>query len=883
MTVQTHLHNFPPQPTTFIGRESEIAELVSILEQPDCRLLTLVGSGGMGKTRLSLETAAHHAETFPHGIFFVPLAPLNSASDIVTTTISVLGIHIGDDGTLQEELIKFLSKRHLLLIMDNFEHVLDGADLVADILQNTSDVKILVTSREVLNLRLERVWQVKGLQFPENAQITNTDRYSALKLFLDRATWVRRDFDVDSELPCAVRICRMVSGIPLALELAASWLKTLTCSEVATEIQRSVDFLATRVRDVPERHRSMRAVFDHSWSLCDESERAVFMKLSVFRGGFERDAAEKVAGASLLTLSTLVEKSMVRKMPTGRYDIHELLRQYAEDRLRAAGEIDVTEEAHLRYFAHFMREHAIDIKGRRQLEGLNEIEYDFENVRTAWQRAVAKIDYDALGDMAEGLALYCDIRARHQVGEDLLYLAVEVLAPYDDEAIQSVWNRLRLHWLQTLVFQQRFPVPDNIHQQLADTQALAQEYSSAQIVAHCLWIRGEFLRLEHTNNRRLEAVQLYSLALEYFERHRAYYYVGRILGMTVFCYLLLATVEKQYQEKFIKTQKLQINVCRRNGNLHGLAYAVFYRAIQFVSENSFADVVNSIQEAINIWHAVGDIKRVGVAQSTMSIVVFLNGQFDKALELAHEAEQIASNVNYSNYFKITFGLIANLAGQYRECQQIFLNDSASEEMRDFLRSIVLAQMSYGLGKFDDARIYLLQSLKLWKYGKTETTVLIWPSVALLLAIDDENKLAVEVLSFAYSYPEDWTEWMRGWSLLHQLRYNLVTKLDKATYQAAWARGTQRNLETTINEFLAYFTDGETATLILVSQHLAEPLSERELEVLALLAEGMTNREIAEQLYIAVGTVRVHTRNIYSKLNVGNRTQAAAIGRDLNLI
>ncbi|MCP4507205.1 MAG: hypothetical protein GY826_12560, partial [Fuerstiella sp.] len=159
--------------------------------------------------------------------------------------------------------------------------------------------------------------------------------------------------------------------MPLAIELAASWLKTLACTEIAAEIPRSIDFLETTVRNVPERHRSIRVVCDHSWSLCSETEQAVFRKLCVFRGGFGREAAEKIAGASLLTLSSLVEKSLLRKLPSGRYKIHKLLRQYAEEKLKATGEMAAIEDAHTLYYAEFMQQRTPDVKGRRQLEGLN--------------------------------------------------------------------------------------------------------------------------------------------------------------------------------------------------------------------------------------------------------------------------------------------------------------------------------------------------------------------------------------------------------------------------------------------------------------------------------------------------------------------------------
>ncbi|MFC1960468.1 NB-ARC domain-containing protein [Chloroflexota bacterium] len=526
-------HNLPLQPTSFIGRESEIAELVELLDKPDCRLLTLVGPGGIGKTRLTLEVALRRADRFPHGVFLVPLAPLNSATDIVPTIINVLGIRIGDAGTPRAELIQFLSQRHLLLIMDNFEHVLDGADLLVDMLQAAPNVTILATSRAALNLQEEWVWQVSGMRFPEDTRAVDLEQYSALKLFFDRAQRVRRDFSPEDEQVCAIRICQAVDGLPLALELAASWVTTLSCTDIEREIQCSIDFLATNVRNVPKRHRSIRAVFNHSWSLCSAAEQTIFQKMCVFRGGFEREAAEQVAGAALPLLLALVEKSMLRKLPSGRYDIHELLRQFAEEKLKAAGELDTTADAQMYYYAAFMQARTPDIKGRRQLGGLNEIEADFDNVRAAWQRAVAQVDYAVLDDMMEGLALFCDMRARYQTGEDLFQGAVQVLAPGDGEAIPPTWNRLRVRYVQVWGLQERRPVPDAIQEQLAASLAFARQQRDENTVGLCLWLSGELYRVGVDWEK---GIAIYETALTHYNDLGDEYYVVRVLRGMALCY-----------------------------------------------------------------------------------------------------------------------------------------------------------------------------------------------------------------------------------------------------------------------------------------------------------------------------------------------------------
>jgi predicted ATPase/DNA-binding CsgD family transcriptional regulator len=324
-------HNLPPQPTSFIGREAEIAEITALIDDANCRLLTLVGPGGIGKTRLAIEVATRKLDKFANGVCFIALQPLASHEDIVPTIASSLGLQLLPDGrALQQQLFDYLREKAVLFLMDNFEHLLDSVQVVSGLLAAAPGARVLVTSRESLNLREEHLYNVGGLKFPSHEPITSAEAFSAVALFAERACRVCPDFSLIDELPDLVRICQLVDGMPLALELAASWLKTLSCKEITAEIEQGPDILATPLRNVPERHRSMQAVFDHSWRLLREEERAVFRRLSVFRGGCTWEAAQAVAGADLRVLQGLVDKSFIRRDPhSGRYDIHELLRHMA--------------------------------------------------------------------------------------------------------------------------------------------------------------------------------------------------------------------------------------------------------------------------------------------------------------------------------------------------------------------------------------------------------------------------------------------------------------------------------------------------------------------------------------------------------------------------
>ena len=371
-------HNLPTFPTSFIGRAEEIAELGSLLDNPDCRLLTLVGPGGIGKTRLAVEIARTKLENFPDSVYFVPLQPLQVPDQVLAAVIDALPLQVSDDP--KQDLLNYLREKRLLLVLDNFEHVLESAALVSDILTAAPHVCVLATSREVMRLQREWVRYVAGLTWPDDASSRqHNEHYSAVDLFADRAWRLNSTFSLADERKHVIRICQLLEGMPLALELAAGWIDTLPCAEIAAEIEQDLSILASDTRDMPDRHRSMRAVLDHSWQRLTVAEQAVFPKLSVFRGGFEREAAEQVAGATLRILSDLVRKSWLR-MSGGRYDIQEVLRQYAHEGLLAARDSDATLAAHCRYYAAFMQQRAQDVKGRRQLGALDEIEADWKQL-----------------------------------------------------------------------------------------------------------------------------------------------------------------------------------------------------------------------------------------------------------------------------------------------------------------------------------------------------------------------------------------------------------------------------------------------------------------------------------------------------------------------
>jgi len=437
----------PAQPTAFIGREEELEEIKQLLDST--RLLTLTGPGGIGKTRLALELAEDELDQFKDGAYFVNLAAIREDGYIIQLVADAIEFPLSTQAEPEDQLLHHLRNRQLLLVMDNFEHLLDGVGVVSTILQAAAGVKILATSREKLELQGETAYAVAGLNIPKAGPSDGPVDGDAIELFMQSARRAHPGYEPSAEdLEVATRICEMIQGMPLAIELATAWLDTLTLEEVSEELQRSLDILSTEMRDVPDRHRSIRAAFDHSWSLINEAEREVFMRLSVFRGGFTRDAAHHVAGASLELLASLVGKSFIRHDPKfGRFEIHELMRQYAEERLEENPEGSLSApEAHASYFAKFMSSRWDHLRDRRQISALEEIDADIENVRTGWRYRVGQKDVSEIRLFIDSMRRVYIFRGWHYAGRELFESAVEALrGATDDEEAEAVSALAQAH------------------------------------------------------------------------------------------------------------------------------------------------------------------------------------------------------------------------------------------------------------------------------------------------------------------------------------------------------------------------------------------------------------------------------------------------------
>ncbi len=383
-------HNLPARDTSFVGRAAELVDVHQLLSEK--RLVTLIGMGGAGKSRLALRVASEHLhqETTSDGVYFVPLDALTTTSYLPYAVASAMNLVLEGAEEPIAQLQRHLGNRRVLLVLDNFEQLLDAALTLSTMLEANPNLRLLVTSREPVHLEQEQLYDVVGLSYPTGSDLTlaEASRFDAVQLFLDRARRSNPNLELSGDaLASVLELCRLVEGSPLALEVAAVWVRALPVTELVEEIRKNLDVLQASTRNVPDRHRSIRASFEHSWGLLDARERRALGRLAVFRGGFRREAAAEVVGATIPVLASLVDKSLLRVSPAGRYDRHPLIYQYtfeqlAEDRQ----ELETSFDKHARYFLTLTERAAPHLNSADQAMWLDRFEGEHDNLRgvLAW-------------------------------------------------------------------------------------------------------------------------------------------------------------------------------------------------------------------------------------------------------------------------------------------------------------------------------------------------------------------------------------------------------------------------------------------------------------------------------------------------------------------
>jgi predicted ATPase/DNA-binding SARP family transcriptional activator len=885
---ETKPHNLPASLTPLIGRETELAEISDHLQDPDCRLLTLVGPGGSGKTRLALEAATNlisdtQTDRFRHRLFFISLAPLQSVETIVPTIAQALGFSFHSPDDPLQELLDYLRWKSLLLVLDNFEHLLDGVGLVAEILKRAPAVKILVTSRARLNMQGETLFPVAGLDYPalevhavyalsdalsaapshedRNRKLQDVAEYGAVRLFLHRARQVEPEFEpTTDDLRHITHICHLVQGMPLGILLAAAWMQMLTPADIVTQLsEQSLDFLEMDWCDVPTRHRSMRAVFDSSWKILTGREREVFQGLSVFRGGFTYQAAQQVVGASLRELMALANKTLLHRTPSRRYDLHELVRQYAGEKLAHSldGGVAIWDR-YSAYYATALQEWAAALKGSGQQAVLAEIEADLQNAQAAWNWAVERGHVEHCAQAIEGLGRFYEWRARYREGEKACRLAANKFSATSRQAAvdcladteqQRSGDELRtlvkiLTWQS--VFSKLLGQTGLAGQLLERSWALLErpELADQDIRSEQAVVLREMGEITQLSGDREEAGRLYAQSLALY----------RALGDRRMTADLLTALGKnlgllaRYGEA---RQLLEEGLAMRRSmdDVRGIADSLMELSGVASEEGRLQEAQRSVRESIAICQKIGDWTGAADGLHSLGARLVHSGRFNEAHRLLTESVAIyneqgrqihlARATGDLGWAKVNLGLYEQARLQDQRALALFketgnrrgiglkllglgqielAEESYAEARRLIVESIAifrgvqqlnelglaLAELGHTdlrLGRVSQAQQNLCEALRVSaKTGALPSTIISIAVIALLLAHQEEPERAVELYALASRHP--YVGNSRYWEdTAGRHIATMAAALPPEAFESAKERGRTRDLKATVAELL----------------------------------------------------------------------------------
>ncbi len=834
------------QATPLIGRKEELAHVAARLDDPACRLLTIIGPGGVGKTRLALEAMVRAEDAFADGVYFVDLQPVSPA-EFASAIADALPLTLSGREPPLAQLRHYLRDKELLLLLDNFEHLLGQATFLSDLLSQTQSVKLLLTSRQALNLQQEWRYPLRGLSVPPDTGKDDIDRYGAVQLFLERARRVRPDFSLEGKQSDVIEICRLVEGLPLALELAASWTRALSCAEIAVEVQHNLDFLSSSLRNVPERHRSMQAAFAQSWQLLSGEERDVFKRLSVFRGGFEAQAARAVAGASLSVLSSLLDKSLLRREANGRYAMHELLRQYAGENLAhsSRGDVANVRSRHCTYYLAFLAERNAEISGGLQLEAAAEIAAEFDNVRAAWQWAVEQEMVTEIADAAFALYYFCQFGSRYRLGAQMFARAAELLDE-DSRVAQPErilmltclgWFHIRLGRFE--VAQAVLTRAHALYQRLDDLPKLPYANDPSLGLGLLASMRGEYNKAERALKQ----------AVRRNEQH------GYLLNQETAHYLLVGVHLAQGQYEAAQHHaRVAYAAAQALGDRWFMAYCLNGLGNVAAAKGESAAAASHYEASYAIREEFDDAEGMALALNHLGQVALQEGELIKAQRLLHESLDVYRGINDRGGLARTLHALGQTALARNDGQQARLSLQQALQIATDIQFVPLV-----LTIIVSAAEFALKS------GLSEAAVAWLEFVQKHHRADHRVKARAERARVQFNGqpaegPEAAPHDGKSWTLPEII----------AAVQATLAIGPQEPKV------------GKASKNVDVSP-LVEALTDREQEVLHFLSQGLTNREIAAELTVAVGTVKAHNHNIYGKLGVDNRVQAVSRARELGLI
>ncbi len=602
-----------PEFGPLIGRESERDQLVELIKKADSKLVTLQGSGGIGKTHLAVEVAKLVDGHFDDGLYFVDLTNTKQADHVIAAIAAALNFQFFGSETPLQQLSNYLTNKNLLLIIDNFEQVVSGAELLSTILKDSPEIQIVLTSRERVNLRDELTITLDGL--PQD------DAYS---LFIQTARRLRSDFSPSADGREAIgQICKMIDGLPLAIELAAGWVNMLTPGEIVEEMAEGIDFLETTMRDVPERHRSIRAISENSWKLMSDSEREALRRLSVFRGGFRRDAVRKVVGASLLTLNSLIDKSLLRRSPeSGLYSMQELLRLFAAEKLdEVPAERKEVREAHARHYFAWLKTLAPELIGGGQVEALGRIDRRLGNIQAALNTAISMRDEGLIEIWIDSMYWFYLMRGRQQEGVEAIRRATFASTMTTANGLVQVKMMTRLGAYSRFIGEF-----DSAQAILQEGLKLAREIEVDEEIAFAL------VQLGAVRPDQVESPAMWQEAYQLTQKMGGGWLMAEISNWLAYSNFEMGNIPDalEWLEKGMEER-------RRLQDSYGLAIILTNLGYVNMQMGDLSKAKKYLQEGLEINTRIGNFNGIGAAWNNLAYIALGEGHIDEAEDAANQA------------------------------------------------------------------------------------------------------------------------------------------------------------------------------------------------------------------------------------------------------
>jgi predicted ATPase/class 3 adenylate cyclase/DNA-binding CsgD family transcriptional regulator len=853
-TLDNLPNNLPIQLTSFVGREKELGDVRRLLQ--NARMLTLLGPGGTGKTRLSIQAASEMLDQYPDGVWFVELAPILDPQLVPRTTAIAIGLRDAPQRPIIDTLCDYLGAKQLLIILDNCEHLVDACARLADqILRAAPDTRILASSREALRIGGEVTYRVPSLGLPDVSNlppVESLSQYEAVKLFIDRATAAVPSFTVINEnAPSVAQVCYHLDGIPLAIELAAAKIRVLSVEQIAKRLDDRFRLLTGGSRTVLERHQTLRAAIDWSYNLLSDIEQILFQRLAVFVGGWTLEAAESVCeGGSVKSedilnlLEQLVNKSLVIKEEVGyeaRYHMLETIRQYAHEKFLEAEAGEVLHAKHLAYFMKLAEQAEPELYRSHQVFWLNKLDDELDNFRMALERSLTT-------DIESGLRLIVAQRLFWEVRGDIRELGgwlAQLLGHYTKA------NSLRAQALviygRSLAEQGDLTEAYKIANQSLE---LSRAISDKQAEAFSLWGLGTVL-LWQGDFRQGIPIMEQSLVL--------YQALGDKLGQaTATSYLCLNTSDFERSKAYVQEG---LRLYRELGHLSGIAICLRELAIRMIWGGNLSLPTQLLEEARMIYRQLGDpIESKATILQYYGILSFWRGEYQKAY--TYDEESLKLYEKAGNYFNSPWARV-NMAydllrqGNISKAKELF--EISTEGFQKAGNGIGLVYTLEGFASLYTNQEQLERAARLFAWADTMREKI------------SNHRPPVEEKSVE-----------RDLAVIH-------SKLNNEEFAKFYEEGRAMTLEQAValalqpveevTEIKSPPASESGLVSTIPSQREAEKqkyggLTTREREVAAQIAQGKSNQVIADELFVGLKTVEAHVTRILSKLGFASRAQIA---------